>query len=147
MLFLFFVRVFRAAVRVAEFIAVLCAEGVERVREAVDHAGGGFFGAGAGDGEDGDVGFVFEAAVELGPFVVVGYGAEEGFFGRGFAEDLGAGVGAGADEVLEGAGGWGGEGEWLVRGLWEKGVGRGLPWLIVVWLLLMKARAGLELKR
>ena len=61
------------AVRVAVFITVLRAEGVERVCEAVDDTGGGLFGAGARDGEDGDVSFVFELAVELGPFVVFGY--------------------------------------------------------------------------
>ena len=90
---------------VAVFIAVLSREGVEGGCETVYHACGGFVGAGAGDGEDGDVGFVFELAVELRPSVVFGYFAEEGLLGRPFAEDLGAGLGARADEVLEGAGG------------------------------------------
>ena len=61
---------------------------------------------------------MFELAVKLGPFVVFGYGAEERFFRGGFAEDLGAGVRAGADEILEGAGGWEGKRMLLVRGLW-----------------------------
>lgn len=51
------------AVWVAVFIAVLSREGVEGRCEAVYDACGGFVGAGAGDGEDGDVGFVFELAV------------------------------------------------------------------------------------
>ena len=60
-------------VRVAIFITVLRAERVESVCEAADYAFGFLSGAGARDGEDGDVSFVFELAVELGPFVVFGY--------------------------------------------------------------------------
>lgn len=38
--------------------------------------------------------------------MVFGYFAEERFLGGPFAEDLDASLGASADEVLEGAGGW-----------------------------------------
>ena len=74
---LFFIFVILGmAVWVAVFIAVLRAERVEGICQTVDDACGGFSGASAGDGEDGDVVLVFEAAVELGPFVIFGYFAE-----------------------------------------------------------------------
>ena len=50
-------------VRVAPFVAVLSTERVECVCEAADDAFGAFLGPGAGDGQDGDIVFVFEAAV------------------------------------------------------------------------------------
>lgn len=93
-------------VRVAPFVAILSTERVECVCEAVDDAFGAFLGPGAGDGEDGDVVFVFKAAVQLGPFVEFGYFAEERLLGGRFAEDLGSGVRSGCNEVLEGASGW-----------------------------------------
>ena len=70
---MFLIIVIRVAVWVPVFMTVLRAERVEGVCEAVEDTSGGFFGAGARDGEDGDVSFVFELAVELGPFVVFGY--------------------------------------------------------------------------
>ncbi len=93
-------------VRVAPFVAILSGERVEFVCEAADNAFSGFFGPGAGDGEDGDVVFVFEAAIQLGPFVEFGYFAEERLLGGRSSEDLGSGVRSGCDEVLEGASGW-----------------------------------------
>ena len=93
-------------VRMAPFIAILSGERVEFVCEAADNAFGGFLGPGAGDSEDGDVLLVFEAAIQLGPFVVFGYFAEERLLGGRSPEDLGSGVRSGCNEVLEGASGW-----------------------------------------
>ena len=48
---------------VAPFVAILSTERVECVCEAGDNAFGAFLGPGAGDSQDGDVVFVFEAAI------------------------------------------------------------------------------------
>ena len=79
---------------------------MECVCEAVDNAFSGFLGPGAGDGEDRDVVLVFEAAIQLGPFVVFGYLAEERLLGGRFSEDLGSGVRSCCNEIFEGASGW-----------------------------------------
>ena len=79
---------------------------MEFVCEAADNAFGGFLGPSAGNGQDGDVVFVFEAAIQLGPFVEFGYFAEERLLGGRFSEHLGSGVRSRCDEVLEGASGW-----------------------------------------
>lgn len=57
------VFILNMTVRVAVIIAILRAERVECICEAVEYAFGCFLGAGAGNGEDGNVVFVFEAAV------------------------------------------------------------------------------------
>ena len=93
-------------VRVAPFVAILSGERVKFVCETADNAFGGLLGPGAGDGENGDVAFVFEAAIQLGPFVEFGYFAGERLLGGRFSENLGSGVRSGCNEVLEGASGW-----------------------------------------
>ena len=92
--------------RVAPFVAILSTERVECVCEVVDNAFSGFLGTGASDGEDGDEVLVLEAAIQLGPFVVFGYLAEERLLGGRFSEDLGSDVRSCCNELFEGASGW-----------------------------------------
>ena len=92
--------------RMPPFVAVLTAQVVQHVGDAVDDAGDGFAGFRAGDGGDGDVGFVLEFAVFEGPFVVGFEEAVEGPFDLGAADDIVSDVETAFAEVGEGVDGW-----------------------------------------